>query len=118
MIDKVVADIPSADKVLRQLLVQRNFSRADFKLKWRRAESGGNWHYSDQFKMEGGFVGHWSNRKADRVSVPSVIQLNLGRRRIFLNLYVGSVKQVFAPVDFEIIIIVAMRNARERIVAR
>jgi hypothetical protein len=77
MIDKVVADIPSADKVLRQLLVQRNFSRADFKLKWRRAESGGNWHYSDQFKMEGGFVGHWSNRKADRVSVPSVIQLNL-----------------------------------------
>ncbi len=36
----------------------------------------------------------------------------------FPESYVGSVKQVFSPVDFEIIIIVAMRNVRERIVAR
>src|SRR6266550_2249033 len=37
MIDKVVAGIPNADN----------------KLEWRRGESGGNWYYSDQFKMEG-----------------------------------------------------------------
>src|SRR5205823_8018864 len=49
--------------------------------------------------------------------LPSVMQPNLGCRHIFLNLYVRSVKQVFSPVDFEIIIIVAMRNVRERILA-
>src|SRR5438128_2136790 len=29
------------------------FPGSQFKLEWRRAESGGNWYYSDQFKMEG-----------------------------------------------------------------
>ena len=53
MIDKVVASIPDADKGFRAIFSAAQFPGADFKLKWRRAESGGNWYYSDQFKMEG-----------------------------------------------------------------
>ena len=53
MIDKVVADIPNADKGFRAIFGAGPFPGADFKLEWRREESGGNWYYSDQFKMEG-----------------------------------------------------------------
>ena len=53
MIDKVVAGIPNADKGFRAVFSAAPFPGADFKLKWRREESGGNWYYSDQFKMEG-----------------------------------------------------------------
>jgi hypothetical protein len=53
MIDKVVADIPNADKGFRAIFSAAPFPGADFKLEWRREESGGNWYYSDQFRMEG-----------------------------------------------------------------
>jgi len=53
MIDKVVASIPDADKGFRAIFSATPFPGADFKLEWRREESGGNWYYSDQFKMEG-----------------------------------------------------------------
>ena len=53
MIDKVVAGIPNADKGFRAIFSAARFPGADFKLEWRRGESGGNWYYSDQFKMEG-----------------------------------------------------------------
>ncbi|HWN64449.1 MAG TPA: DUF6717 family protein [Candidatus Binatus sp.] len=53
MIDKVVAGIPNADKGFRAVFSAAPFPGADFKLEWRREESGGNWYYSDQFKMEG-----------------------------------------------------------------
>jgi len=53
MIDKVVAGIPDADKGFRAVFSAAPFPGADFKLEWRREESGGNWYYSDQFKMEG-----------------------------------------------------------------
>ena len=53
MIDKVVADIPNADKGFRAIFGAGPFPGADFKLQWRREESGGNWYYSDEFKMEG-----------------------------------------------------------------
>jgi hypothetical protein len=53
MIDKVVAGIPNADKGFRAIFSAAQFPGADFKLEWRREESGGNWYYSDQFKMEG-----------------------------------------------------------------
>src|SRR5256886_11690686 len=52
MIDKVVASIPDADKGFRAIFSATPFPGADFKLEWRREESGGNWYYSDQFKME------------------------------------------------------------------
>jgi hypothetical protein len=53
MIGKVVAGIPNADKGFRAVFSAAPFPGADFKLEWRRGESGGNWYYSDQFKMEG-----------------------------------------------------------------
>ncbi|HEY2626499.1 MAG TPA: DUF6717 family protein [Candidatus Udaeobacter sp.] len=53
MIDKVVAGIPDADKDFRAVFSAAPFPGADFKLEWRREESGGNWYYSDPFKMEG-----------------------------------------------------------------
>src|SRR5438046_10545153 len=53
MIDKVVASIPDADKGFRAIFSAAQFPGADFKLKWCRGESGGNWYYSDQFNMEG-----------------------------------------------------------------
>ena len=53
MIDKVVVDIPNADKGFRAIFGAGPFPGADFKLQWRREESGGNWYYSDEFKMEG-----------------------------------------------------------------
>jgi hypothetical protein len=53
MIDKIVAGIPSADKGFRAIFSAAQFPGADFKLEWCREESGGNWYYSDQSKMEG-----------------------------------------------------------------
>jgi hypothetical protein len=53
MIDKIVAGIPNADKGFRAIFSAAQFPGADFKLEWRREESGGNWYYSNQFKMEG-----------------------------------------------------------------
>jgi hypothetical protein len=53
MIDKIVAGSPNADKGFRAIFSAAQFPGADFKLEWRREESGGNWYYSDQFKMEG-----------------------------------------------------------------
>jgi hypothetical protein len=53
MIDKMVADIPNAERGFRAIFGATPFPGHTFKLDWRRAESGGNWYYSDQFKMEG-----------------------------------------------------------------
>ena len=53
MIDRAVADIPNAEKGFRAIFSASPFPGANWKLEWRRGESGGNWYYSDQFKMEG-----------------------------------------------------------------
>ena len=53
MIDKVVADIPKAERGFRAIFSATPFPGSQFKLEWRREDSGGNWYYSDQFKMEG-----------------------------------------------------------------
>ena len=53
MIDKAVADIPNADKGFRAIFSAAAFPGSNLKLEWRREESGGNWYYSDRFKMEG-----------------------------------------------------------------
>ena len=53
MIDQAVADIPNAEKGFRAIFSASPFPGANWKLDWRRAESGGNWYYSDRFKMEG-----------------------------------------------------------------
>src|SRR5260370_24651603 len=53
MIDKAVADIPNAEKGFRAIFSASPFPGANWKLDWRREESGGDWYYSDRFKMEG-----------------------------------------------------------------
>ncbi len=53
MIDKLVAGIPHAERGFRAIFSITPFPGAQFKLRWRREESGGNWYYSDEFKMEG-----------------------------------------------------------------
>jgi hypothetical protein len=53
MIDKAVANIPNAEKGFRAIFSASAFPGANWKLEWRREESGGNWYYSEQFKMEG-----------------------------------------------------------------
>ncbi len=53
MIDNAVSKIPNAEKGFRAIFSARDFPGSDFKLEWRRPESGGNWYYSDRFRMEG-----------------------------------------------------------------
>lgn len=53
MIDRLVKDIPNADKGFRLLISARPFPGATHKLTWRREEANGNWYWSEDFKMEG-----------------------------------------------------------------
>jgi hypothetical protein len=53
MIDKAVTKIPDAGKGFRAIFSAQKFPGSDFKLEWRREESGGNWYYNDEFKLEG-----------------------------------------------------------------
>ena len=53
MIDKMTATIPNAEKGFRAVFSASPFPGYTEKLEWRRQESGGNWYYSDHYKMEG-----------------------------------------------------------------
>jgi hypothetical protein len=53
MIDKLVAEIPNAEKGFRAIFSATPFPGCTEKLEWRRQESGGNWYYNERFKMEG-----------------------------------------------------------------
>ena len=53
MIDKLVADIPNAERGWRAIFSASPFPGHEVKLEWRREESGGNWYYSDKYQMEG-----------------------------------------------------------------
>src|SRR5262245_50286753 len=53
MIDKLVAEIPDAQKGFRLLFSSTPFPGYTLTLEWRREEYGGNWYYSPQFDMEG-----------------------------------------------------------------
>jgi len=43
----------SAQHGFRAIFSGTQFPGANFKLEWRRAESGGNWYYSPEFNQEG-----------------------------------------------------------------
>jgi hypothetical protein len=43
LIDKATANIPDAQHGFRAIFSATQFPGANFKLEWRRAESGGNW---------------------------------------------------------------------------
>ncbi len=53
MIDKMTASIPNAERGFRAVFSASPFPGYTEKLEWRREESGGNWYYSDHYKMEG-----------------------------------------------------------------
>ena len=53
MIDKMTANIPNAQKGFRAVFSGEPFPGYTEKIEWRRSESGGNWYYSDHYKMEG-----------------------------------------------------------------
>ncbi len=53
MIDRVVENIPDAEKGFLMIFSAMQFPGNQFKLEWRRGNSGGNWYYSPQLDMEG-----------------------------------------------------------------
>ncbi|HEY2102786.1 MAG TPA: DUF6717 family protein [Chthoniobacterales bacterium] len=53
LIDKATAHIPDPEHGFRAMFSATPFPGANFKLEWRRTESGGNWYYSPEFKQEG-----------------------------------------------------------------
>ena len=53
LIDKATADIPRAEHGFRAIFSAMPFPGANFKLEWRREDSGGNWYYSPEFQQEG-----------------------------------------------------------------
>lgn len=53
IIDKLVADVPDADKGFRLLFSAAPFPGHATKLVWLRRGGGGNWYYSEELDMEG-----------------------------------------------------------------
>ncbi len=53
IIDRVVADIPNAEKGFRLLFSAAPFPGHATKLVWRRPGGGGNWYWSEDFGKEG-----------------------------------------------------------------
>jgi len=52
-IDRVVADIPDAEKGFTLIFSGSPFPGHQYRLDWRREEGGGNWYYSIDLDMEG-----------------------------------------------------------------
>jgi len=53
MIDKVVADVPNAERGFRVIFSASPCPGYTLNLEWRRSESSGNWYYCGGFAMEG-----------------------------------------------------------------
>lgn len=53
LIDKLVADIPDADKGFRLTFSAQEFPGYDDKLVWRREDRSGNWYFSEKLQAEG-----------------------------------------------------------------
>lgn len=53
MIDRLVAEIPGANRGFRLLFSPTPFPGYTASLQWRREEYGGNWYWSPQFETEG-----------------------------------------------------------------
>jgi hypothetical protein len=52
-IDRVVADIPNADRGFALIFSSAAFPGHQYRLDWRRTEDGGNWYYSTALDIEG-----------------------------------------------------------------
>jgi hypothetical protein len=53
MIDRVVADMPDAERGFILIFSSTPFPGHQYRLDWRREEGGGNWYYAPQLDMEG-----------------------------------------------------------------
>jgi hypothetical protein len=53
MINRIVADIPGADRRVRLIFSQRPFPGGKFRLDRRHEENGGFWYFSEEYQMEG-----------------------------------------------------------------
>ena len=53
MIDRVVADLPDAERGFTLVFSATPVPGHQYRLDWRRAEGGGNWYYAEQLGMEG-----------------------------------------------------------------
>ena len=53
MIDRVVADLPDAERGFTMIFASTPFPGHQFRLDWRRYEADGNWYYSEQLDLEG-----------------------------------------------------------------
>lgn len=53
MIDKLVKDIPNADKGFRLLFSASPFPGYTIKLTWVRGERGGHWYFCEEYNSEG-----------------------------------------------------------------
>ena len=53
MIDRVVADIPDAERGFTMIFSAAPFPGHQFRLEWRRVGDGGNWYYAPQLDQEG-----------------------------------------------------------------
>jgi hypothetical protein len=53
MINRVVANIPDAEKGFKLFFSAQPFPGYTVKLEWRREEFGGNWYFCPQFGFEG-----------------------------------------------------------------
>ncbi len=53
IIDRLVAELPGAEKGFNLVFSAQPFPGYQVKLDWRREEFGGNWYYSPELGMEG-----------------------------------------------------------------
>jgi hypothetical protein len=53
MIDRVVADIPDAARGFTLIFSTTPFPGHQYRLDWRREDSGGNWYYAKALDIEG-----------------------------------------------------------------
>ncbi len=53
LIDKLVEDVPRAEKGFRLLFSAAPFPGHSTKLVWRRSDGAGNWYYSEEYDIEG-----------------------------------------------------------------
>ena len=53
MIDRMVGDMPNAEKGFLMLFAETPFPGHQLRLEWRREGGGGNWYFSPELNMEG-----------------------------------------------------------------
>lgn len=53
IIDKMVKDVPNADRGFRLIFSASPFPDYEIELVWRREQDGGNWYYCEEYDIEG-----------------------------------------------------------------